>query len=85
MVVDGYTLSGIVKLGFKLRVRLLYLLLPAVPVLLPERKFDENFDGAKRLDPVRAPSRPAPPEFELVLTLIARQIQKIGAIFFSTR
>ena len=44
-----------------------------VPVLLPDRKFDENFDGAKRLDPVRAPSRPAPPEFELALTLIAKQ------------
>ena len=51
-----------------------YLLLPVVPELLPERKFEENFDGAKRLDPVRAPSRPAPPEFEPALTLMAPQI-----------
>ncbi len=42
----------------------------------PDRKFDENFEGASRLDPVRAPSRPALPELEelklilLMLTLV---------------
>ena len=40
----------------------------------PDRKFDENLEGASRLDPVRAPSRPALPELEvlklMVLTLL---------------
>lgn len=46
-----------------------YLVLLPATLAPPDRKFDENFEGARRLDPVRAPSRPAPPELE-VLKLI---------------
>ena len=54
-----------------------YLILAeALPASLRDRKFDENLEGASRLEPVRVPppSRPLPLEFEALTLMLVQNI-----------